>query len=54
MPSGYDPTGVQRFSEEIMLNQKPCGDEQSLSARCQHRFSTVVFRLGPRHYGLRQ
>jgi hypothetical protein len=23
MPSGYDPTGVQRFSERIMLNQKP-------------------------------
>jgi hypothetical protein len=23
MPSGYDPTGVQRFSEKIMLNQKP-------------------------------
>ena len=22
MPSGYDPTGVQRFSEKIMLDQK--------------------------------
>jgi hypothetical protein len=21
MPSGYDPTGVQRFFEKIMLNQ---------------------------------
>ena len=21
MPSGYDPTGVQRFSEKTMLNQ---------------------------------
>jgi hypothetical protein len=23
MPSGYDPMGGYRFSEKIMLNQKP-------------------------------
>jgi hypothetical protein len=33
-PSGCDPMGVQRFSEKIMLNQKPqiCVPEEALYA----------------------
>jgi hypothetical protein len=29
MPSGCDPTGVQRFSEEVMLNQNLKRDDDS-------------------------
>jgi uncharacterized protein (DUF2147 family) len=41
MPSGYDPMGVQLFSEKIMLNQKP---------RARRRFNLMSLRSSRKFY----